>query len=368
MNRTQQSGAVMIAALVISALVVSLSIGLAVSHDRSLLRAESRFHGNQAREYVFGGEDLARFVLDQDLDDDQQNNEVVDSYNEGWSEPQQFPLDEGALIGQIYDAQARFDINRLVVAPTGQNNSQNGGQNGGQGSNNPQGNNNPQNLSPTDPMRYTSDQRQFIRLLQLIDEENPMSLSDAVDILEAVIDWLDEDSTPFGFGGAESLYYQRADPPITPTNGPIISITELRYVKGITPEIYQALAPHIIALPAGNGMNVNTASKTLIKSLNVDSSLLPLSDEDADQIILDRAGEYLDHQEFLGGQIPASLSSQGNFDTDNLTVDSQYFILSTHVEVGRQRRSIHSLLFRDGSTSVVYHSDFASDLESSLDL
>ncbi len=341
MGGRRQSGAVMIAALIISVLVVSLSIGLAVSHDRSLLRAESRFHGSQAREYVFGGEDLARFVLDQDLEDDSDNNEMIDSYEEPWSQQQQFPLDEGALIGQIVDAQSRLDINRLAMQVSTEGNEQ-------------------QNFSPTDPRRFTADQRRFIRLLQLLDEENPMSLSEAVDILEAVVDWIDPDTSPFGFGGAENLFYQRFDPPITPPDGPIISITELRYVKGITPELYVALSPHITALPEGNaGLNVNTASMTLIRALNTDDNLAPLDMVDAEQIIIDRAGAYLDIPEFLEGQIPSSLSGQGEFDPDGLSVSSDYFLLSTQVEVGRQRRSLLTLLHRDGGqTRVVRHSDF----------
>ncbi len=335
-NHRQQSGVALITTLIIVSLVTALSIGIAVSHERTLLKAESRFHGNQALEYLLGAEELARFVLDEDYKEDQEDQEEIDSLDEAWNQEQQFPLDEGSLLGQISDAQAKFDINRLARQVATEDSDR------------------------TSPQAYTADQRRFIRLLQILDEEEPMSLTDAQSVLAPIIDWLDEDDTPFGFEGAESLDYQREEPPVRPTNGPIKSITELRLVKSITPELYDLLEPHITALPGGGtGMNLNTASTTLLRTINIENDFRPLSKADAEQIQLDRGSGYTVFSDFLDGSVPTTLRPQGDIPDEGLTVSSEYFILSAKVEVGRQRRAQTSLLFRNGEdTEVIQRSDF----------
>lgn len=336
-SSNREAGVALITTLIIVGLVAALSIGLAVAHDRTLLKAESRFHGNQALEYLLGAEELARFVLDEDFKDDQENNEEVDSLDESWNQQQQFPLDEGSLLGQISDAQAKFDINRLAEQVATENSDR------------------------TSPQSYTADQRRFIRLLQILDEEEPLSLPEAQAILAPIIDWLDEDDTPFGFEGAESLEYQRQEPPIRPTNGPIKSISELRLVKSITPELFDLLEPYITALPAGSsGLNVNTAGTTLLRTLNIEEDFRPLSVSDAEQIQLDRAGVgYIEFSDFSDGAVPTTLRPQGEIPPDGLTFSTEYFTLLAVVEVGRQRRSQTSLLFRNGDdTVVIQRSDF----------
>lgn len=60
-------------------------------------------------------------------------------------------------------------------------------------------------------------------------------------MLSAIRDWQDKDDQTRQ-GGAEKEYYQQFDFR-QPRNGPMQDITELRAVKGITPEAYSYLAP-----------------------------------------------------------------------------------------------------------------------------
>jgi len=336
-GRKRQSGAVMIAALIIFVLVVALAVGIGASHQRSLMRFESRMHGDLAREYLLGGEQFGLYALDKDYKDDQENNEFVDSLDEIWAQGLSTPLDEGMMEGELVDAQGKLDVNRLATLAQ-----------------------NVEGAGPTSPERFTADQRRFIRLLQLLDEENPIDLNTAVEILEAVVDWIDADDNEFGFGGAESLFYQRQDPPLTPANRPLTSITELRWVKGITPQLYERLAPYITALPSAKGLNVNTANRLLLRTINVSNSLSPLTAVDGEALEVERgAVGYGDLSEFLAGSVPSSLSSQGDVVTEGLTVASDFYILDIKVQVGRQRRNMLSLLQREsGKAKVLRHNDF----------
>ena len=55
------------------------------------------------------------------------------------------------------------------------------------------------------------------------------------DIADSIIDWIDSDDDPRP-NGAESSYYQGLSPPYRAKNGPLESVEELLYVKGVTPQ------------------------------------------------------------------------------------------------------------------------------------
>lgn len=67
----------------------------------------------------------------------------------------------------------------------------------------------------------------------------------AESIVAAIKDWQDFDDTP-GFGGSEQADYQSG---ITVRNGPLQSEHELKFIKGITPELLCRLMPHLTIAP-----------------------------------------------------------------------------------------------------------------------
>ena len=48
----------------------------------------------------------------------------------------------------------------------------------------------------------------------------------------------------------------------------MMSISELRLVKGVTPEIYASLAPYLTALPKATPINVNSASPEILQAFS----------------------------------------------------------------------------------------------------
>ncbi|MGK0442200.1 MAG: general secretion pathway protein K, partial [Pseudohongiellaceae bacterium] len=255
-SKSHQSGAALIIALLIVFIVASLSVAISSDFLVMIRRVENQVHSNQAYAYLVGAEGLARYAILQD------DNLASDHLGELFlSEQIVLPLTHADQIGQysgsIEDLQGRLNINNLLSAA---------------GSGTP----------------YSVDQQRFIRLLQTLELEQPIDQPIAIEITHAVIDWLDPNSNERQPGGAEDLYYGDAIPAGKAANRGMVSITELRWVKGVTLELYEALKPHITVW--GNGtVNINTATDNVLKSLNEDKVLTPLSDADFETLVAEIA-------------------------------------------------------------------------------
>ncbi|HMM75838.1 MAG TPA: type II secretion system minor pseudopilin GspK [Gammaproteobacteria bacterium] len=87
------------------------------------------------------------------------------------------------------------------------------------------------------------------------------------EILPPLLDWLDADGDTRFPNGAEDEYYTRLEEPYRAANGPFADVSELRLVRGITPEIYAKLAPHVCVLGSSVPLNINTAPAEVLMSL-----------------------------------------------------------------------------------------------------
>jgi type II secretory pathway component PulK len=65
-------------------------------------------------------------------------------------------------------------------------------------------------------------------------------------IADAILDWIDADSTPRP-QGAEADYYSAITPPYAPRNGPPATIEELLLVRGVTPQLLFGLDAALLA-------------------------------------------------------------------------------------------------------------------------
>lgn len=320
--RSQQQGAALVLALIVVAIVVLLASSLASDFLVTFKRVENQLHGHQAAAYLRGAEGLARRVLQADL----AAGPDVDHRSEGWlNQTQEFPMAQGAIIGTLCDYQARFNVNNLATKATG-------------------------------TQQYSSDQQFFIRLLQALTLDEPLDQATAEDITHAVIDWLDDDDIISSTGGAEDGYYSDLPIPLRPANQPLHNISELRWVKGISNEIYRALAPHIVALETGTLLNINTATVILLRALNENNQLQPLTESDALEILLSRDGEVDEGytQQKMGfknlAEVSAAYSSA--LVTDNLVLKSNYFLLETQALFLGRQFSLQSILHRQADKKI----------------
>jgi general secretion pathway protein K len=339
-----QRGMVLIMALLIVVLVTAVVVSVSWRFTLSMARNENRWHGSQARAYLEGGEQLARKILRDDMVESSH-----DHLMEIWAQAgEPLPTDEGWIRGTIEDAHGRFNLNLLTAPPPPQQPVQG----------NPQ-----QGRNPVPQDKFSESQKRFIRLLQTIElEAGPVPPQTAIEIVEAIQDWLDPDNDPFGFGGAEADYYEGMDPPYPITNGPMTSTSELSLIKGMTPEIYEKIVPLVIALPADAKMNINTLKPELLRTLNRKDNMQPLEDADWQVLVDERAAAqegFMDVNTFLSSPNTQSVLGDTNqFDAADLVAAGNYFIFAAETLVGEQVRRSKTLLFRgNGDVVVVRRTD-----------
>ncbi len=349
----RQGGVALVLAMFIVALVTAVVVSVSWRYKLSMARNENRWHGSQAELYLGGAEQLAAMLLQFDATQGQ-----IDSPMDAWAEEHPpFPTDEGWLRGTIEDAHGRINLN-MLLPPTRQpngNNNNTGSENGNQ----------------EELPRWSAPQRRFIRLLQLMELESGfLDQGAATEIAEAVQDWIDADSTPSGFGGAELNYYQGLEHPYLIANKEMQTVSELSLVKGVTPELYKQLLPYVIALPGAQvpenervGMNINTMKPLLVRTLNRSNMLTPMDEGDWEAYIEERSlaiEPYESIEAFKSSQFSQTILGSGNeFEAEGLTVSSNYFLVFAETLVGEQTRRGKSVLYRNtaGQVSVIRRTD-----------
>lgn len=358
----QQSGVVLILALLIVALVTTIAVSVSWRFNLSVVRNANRWHGSQARVHLEAAEQFALWGLREDL-----KNGQVDSLMEQWAQPVNSPSPLGMISGIMEDAHGRLNLNLMIAEKQ------------------PTGDNKPRKSRLE---LLSIQQRMFIRLLQLIPlEEGPLDETRAMEIVDAIEDWIDQGNEPIGTGGAESSYYENLDPPIFITNNEMSSVSELLLVKGMTPEIFKQVEQYVIALPGYVAeqtgkqpvlMNINTLRPELLRCLNDPMLLEPLDEAafGALKLIRDSANAedplqpgFRSVDEFINHPEIKAVWQNPPFKAEDFVVSSNYFLLTAQASIedlttgaGDENRVVRggkSLLVRpsNGPPRVVRRSD-----------
>ncbi len=112
----------------------------------------------------------------------------------------------------------------------------------------------------------------LLRLLRLPEFE--LQDQKALEIVDAIIDWIDENSDISGMG-AESSYYASLPIPYAAKNEPLDCIEELLMIKGITKEIFAGTGKkpgliQYVTIYGTGAVNINTAPKLVLRALSPD--------------------------------------------------------------------------------------------------
>lgn len=321
-------------ALVLALMIAGLVAVLAVQFGQAFLLQANRTENGllQARfsAYLQGAETLAAQVLATDGVDSQ-----LDHLQEAWAtQLPPFPTDDGWLEVQLLDAQGLYNINNLTVKSAYQD-----------------------DLSAPPDQRFSEQQKQFIRLLQSF-ADYPLSEAQAIEITEAVIDWVDEDDQPAGPGGAESLYYSAEPLALNAANQFVADVSELALVRHISPALLMRLQPLLTALPAPTALNINTAPPQVLAAINATQELAALPVDSVTALAQYRAQTFFSETAELAtvpvlqgiGDKVALNESQGSDEEGQSRpygVASEYFIVYASATIGERTRYMEALLFRD---------------------
>lgn len=333
----RQQGVIIISVLLIVGVIAGLAVKYTADYQLALARAESRWHSTQARAFLTGSESIVSLLFKSaDIDPN------TDYLGEPWSN--EVPIFDEGISGyaQLVDATNKLNLNDLKSP-----------------------------LSRDKPMgspdRYTEPQRRFIRLVQTFPELQ-ITQQQAEGLLEAVVDWMDEDSEESGSYGAESNYYQGLATPYLAANQLFRSVEELRMVRGFDemPQLYARLQPFITALPKTDaGININTLdiyiqqpyeqdgtfANNLARSLGSQHSLTPLDDSQAIQLFIDRPGTGFSDQESFIEAWKNLMGQEELLAAEGLNVTTQFFWLMARVQMGDQRITVKSLFQRADTES-----------------
>jgi len=285
-------GVALITVLLVLAVATVLAVTMSVQQQISIHRTENILYSNQAWQYVLGLEKWAIAVLEQDLKTNNTDS-LLDKWNQGIPETE---VTNGIIQAKILDLQGFFNLNNLII-------------NG--------------EVSEVDLQRFS-------RLLEIqgLDQN----------IANAVLDWIDKDTDSRFPGGAEDVIYMTRPEPYRSANGYFTDKSELMLVEGIDVEVYQKLAPHVVALPAYTPLNVNTATEMNLRLLldDTSSARAAILIGERQQAVIENLNEWLKHDVFAGSEIS----------TSGLATSSEYFLVEGAVQISNRRIRHKSKILR----------------------
>ena len=315
-----QSGAALILAMLIFTVCAALLVATQKFYSIFYQKTVNAIIREQAYEYLLGAEELAALALMLDARKDSTLEQPRDDLREFWAQATMpYTLDEGGvLFGSIEDLSGRFNLNHLAY----------------------------NSIAEVGVKKFSSPQEQFIRLLQCVTSP-PLSLSQAIEVTEAIGDWIDADDEPRS-SGAEDMWYGGQQPPYRAANRSMASVSELRLVRHITPQLYEQLLPLVTVWPKKPGLiNIHTIAQPLFRTFNGDGNLNPLSEEDARVLITERrdvgfndVDSMLENPIFHGKTVSELKSFLGT--------STKYFRFSANVELQSLEMDMYSILERSG--------------------
>ena len=237
--RRPQRGVAIITAMLVVALGTVTMVAISARQQLDLQRERNEGLIQLGRSLGVSGERFAAALLYRDHQKGERDN--TDSLDDDWAATiPPVPIDAATIQGCIVDVQGKFNLNNLVDAEG----------------------------------RAVA---LYVEQLQRLLAELGIEVTKA----QAIVDWIDADIDPLIPDGAEDDYYTGLDPAYRTANAPIVSLSELRLVKGfgtqveIEQEDYERLLPHVAALPKTpdgqpTRVNVNTATPEVIVSVDPD--------------------------------------------------------------------------------------------------
>lgn len=291
-DRDPQRGVALLTVLLVTALASIIAVGMISRQHLSIAQTRQVVYGDQALQYALGAESWVRSLLRADRLEETAP-QPVDGILDRWAQPEApFELEQGSLRIRVRDLGGLINLNATGDAAS------------------------------VDRLE---------RLFTLIGVDPNLA--------GAIADWVDEDDTPTGAGGAEDGRYLLEEPPYRAANGPFASVTELRLLPGVDAGVLARLVPHVAALPpASRRININTAPPEVL------AALAPGSDAQRVATLARPDAPYGDPSELIAEE-PAFVPESGM-----LTVRSRFFEILVRADHGGRSVTLRSMVYRDPET------------------
>lgn len=231
MPRTDERGVALLLALLVLTLLTALILEFDAEARREYRAAATFRDDYKAGLLTRAAVQATRAVLAQDLLREKMTGQKYDAPTDMWAMPiKNYAIGDGFLTAQITDETGKVNLNDLASTSGGE----------------------------LEQKKRVFRVRRLFELLKV----NP-------NLVDALIDWVDQDEAPQP-AGAESLYYQSLRPPYRAANGPLPGLGDLRLIKGFTPDIIERIEPYVTVYPLEGGapMNLNTADPLVIQTLD----------------------------------------------------------------------------------------------------
>ena len=334
-QRHKQQGIALVLVLVIIAFATIIAIQLISMRGIYNQRAQNIVLSENAWGYAVGAETLARIAIDQSLKDE-------DTVNLGqvWaSQKVVFPIDGGQLTASLSDLRSCFNVNTVTPGLVKNDDVIENDDSSDIGN---------ETASIDNNEKKTSGQKVFENLINYLSQQST-DLPEARLLAARLRDWVDPDTIPSGFEGAEDQEYMGYEQPYRTANQNLVSVGELRTISGFSAEIMDVIQPYICVIPDNNDLviNVNTIDADqpeLLASFYENMTVATAAD-----ILGSRPVDGFTQEDY-NPLVPADMRI-----INGATIDftSDYFAARIEVQLGNTTTRLKSLLFYNKATSSV---------------
>lgn len=306
-NLKTQQGFALITVLLVVALVTIIATQLIYQQSLTVQRSTNMLHQAQATSVAWGLEAWIKKGLKLDAEQSK-----IDHLQEQWALPMlPVPFEGGEISGQLFDMQARINLNNL------------------------------QETNKDKRKRWNKVVKRFLEKQEI----EPT-------LQEVITDWIDKDNNASIYG-AESDHYLLKEPAYRTANQKLVLVQELGLLEGFTPKIIKQIKPFVATLPKITTININTADKIVLQSL-------------ADWLTAEIAQAWLENRKespakkrddfwtFMQEQSPGLELAEIKKDFPDYIIDvkSDFFFLIGLVEYGEAKQTLSGIFMRDDNKKV----------------
>ena len=301
MNR----GVALIFVLLIFAMITIMATRIITDLQVNTEKTTRQIQYLQAKHYAIGAEQFVAVLLEEDAEKDKQTKRIIDHWHEPWADNEKvLETEDGEITIMTLDDQGRFNLNMLA----GKSNK--------------------------------SDKEKLNMLIRLL-----VANGLEAQLAYRIQDWVDENQEPLP-GGAEDNTYLLLDQPYRTGDTAIVSVSELRLMDILSIEDFEKILPLVSVLPVGDGINMNTVSAAVLRSLDQ-----RISDADAKGFVDSRSKDGFAQMKEVKDH--PMLFKKLTKEVENLLgLKSSFFSVYTKARYRDMTYYLHSRLARDATGKV----------------